>query len=185
MELICVKSKMTSINGKAVSLLDVLACVVIEEGQNYINLGYNVKVLLRDFRYIDIKRTTFIRINMNIPNEFGSVFGIDDLESDLTLSVKGRTKGKGFTGAMKRYGFSGLSASHGVSLAHRSLGAIGSRQDPGRVWKGKKMAGRKGNIIVCLKSVRIAMINRFTKRIAVYGSIPGGINNILHIQQRK
>ncbi len=60
MELICVKSKkITSINGKAVSLLDVLACVVIKEDQNYINLGYNVKVLLKDFQYINIKRMTF------------------------------------------------------------------------------------------------------------------------------
>ncbi len=84
---------------------------------------------------------------------------------------------------IKRYGFSGLSASHGVSLTHRSLGAIGSRQDPGRVWKGKKMAGRMGNTYISLKLVKIIVINKSTCRIIIYGSVPGKINNILYLQQ--
>ncbi len=183
MKLISVKANMISINGNAATILDVLACVVVSSDLNFIKLGYNKRMLLKGFRYIDVKNIISVPYFVEFSNEFGSVLDIKDLNIDSTLNIRGKTKGKGFTGVIKRYGFSGLSASHGVSLTHRSLGAIGSRQDPGRVWKGKKMAGRMGNIYICLKLVKIVVINKFTCRIIVYGSIPGGNNNILYLQQ--
>ncbi|PIM96226.1 50S ribosomal subunit protein L3 [Candidatus Hodgkinia cicadicola] len=175
---------MVSINGRAASVLDVLACVIISKTKTFISLGYNSRRVLRGFRYINIKKVISISNKKEIPNEFGSVLDIKDLNINLTLNIRGRTKGKGFAGVMKRYGFSGLNASHGVSLAHRSLGTIGSRQDPGRVWKGKKMAGKMGNTYIHLKLIKIAIINKFIGRIVVYGPLPGGPNSILHIQQQ-
>ncbi len=110
---------------------------------------------------------------------------IKDLNTNSTINIRGKTKGREFTGVIKRYGFLGLSASHGVSLTHRSLGVIGSRQDPGRVWKGKKMAGRMGNVYISLKLVKIVVINKFTCWIIVYGSVTEKKNNILYLQQTK
>ncbi len=98
--------------------------------------------------------------------------------------VSGRSRGRGFCGVVKRYGFSGLCSSHGVSLKHRSAGAIGSRQDPGRVWKGKKMPGRMGNKTTSIKNVKVLTINKFTGRILVSGSIPGNTNELLYIDTK-
>ncbi|MFP3038277.1 MAG: large ribosomal subunit protein uL3 [Candidatus Hodgkinia cicadicola] len=97
------------------------------------------------------------------------------------VDVSTRTKGKGFAGVMKRYGFRGLCSSHGVSLAHRSCGSIGARQDPGRVWKGKKMAGRLGFNIVTVRNVKVAQFSPFTQCLLLYGSIPGTSLTGVHI----
>ncbi|PIM95845.1 50S ribosomal subunit protein L3 [Candidatus Hodgkinia cicadicola] len=185
MKLVSVKSKMISINGNAATMLDILACVVVSSGLNFIKLGYNKRKLLKNFRDIDVKKIIYVPCFIKTPNEFGSVLDIKDLNTNSTINIRGKTKGRGFTGVIKRYGFSGLSASHGVSLTHRSLGAIGSRQDPGRVWKGKKMAGRMGNVYISLKLIKIVVINKFTCWIIVYGSVPGKNNNILYLQQTK
>jgi large subunit ribosomal protein L3 len=89
------------------------------------------------------------------------------------IDVSGITKGKGFQGAMKRHGFGGMPASHGVSLSHRALGSTGQCQDPGKVFKGKKMAGRMGGTRVTVQNQRILKIDRGRNLIYIEGHVPG------------
>jgi large subunit ribosomal protein L3 len=89
------------------------------------------------------------------------------------VDVRGITKGKGFAGVMKRWGFSGGFATHGNSLAHRAAGGIGAAQDPGNVWKGKKMAGRMGSKQVCMQNMQLYRINVPRNLLFVRGCVPG------------
>ena len=85
-----------------------------------------------------------IRID-NLEFKEGNEFGIEIFENVKFVDVKSKTIGKGFAGAMKRHNFGGLRATHGVSISHRSHGSTGQRQDPGKVFKNKKMAGHMGD----------------------------------------
>jgi len=89
------------------------------------------------------------------------------------VDVTGTSIGKGFAGAMKRHGFRGLRASHGVSLSHRSHGSTGNNQDPGRVWKGKRMAGHMGNERVTVQNLEVVGTDLDTGLILVKGAVPG------------
>lgn len=89
------------------------------------------------------------------------------------VDVSATSKGKGFQGAMKRWNFSGMPATHGTSLSHRSLGSTGQCQDPGRVFKGKKMAGRMGGERVTTQNLRIVKIDRGRNLIYIKGPVPG------------
>ena len=89
------------------------------------------------------------------------------------INASGLSSGKGFAGAMKRWGFRGLEASHGVSVSHRSHGSTGQRQDPGKTFKGKKMAGRMGSDKITVKNLEVKIVNKNEALIAVKGSVPG------------
>lgn len=89
------------------------------------------------------------------------------------IDVRGLTVGKGFAGVMKRWSFAGLEASHGVSVSHRSHGSTGQRQDPGKVFKGKKMAGHMGVDNITVKNLEVLMVDKEKSVIALKGSIPG------------
>jgi large subunit ribosomal protein L3 len=89
------------------------------------------------------------------------------------LDVQGVTIGKGFAGGMKRHNFAGLEASHGVSVSHRSHGSTGGRQDPGRVFKNKKMAGHMGVETCTKQNLKIVSIDSVNNIIIVIGSVPG------------
>ncbi len=89
------------------------------------------------------------------------------------ISISGITIGKGFAGVMKKWNFAGLEASHGVSVSHRSHGSTGQRQDPGKVFKGKKMAGHMGVEKVTTKNLEILSVDQDKSVIAVKGAIPG------------
>ncbi|KAJ3210191.1 54S ribosomal protein L3 [Dinochytrium kinnereticum] len=89
------------------------------------------------------------------------------------VDCQSRTLGKGFQGGMKRWGFKGLRASHGVSISHRSLGSTGNRHDPGKVWKGKKMAGRMGGKMRTVQNLKVMKIDTAHNLLYVKGSIPG------------
>ena len=91
-----------------------------------------------------------IRIENIADYKEGNEFGVEIFENVKFVDVKSKTIGKGFAGAMKRHNFSGLRASHGVSVSHRSHGSTGQRQDPGKVFKGKKMAGHMGDKFLSL-----------------------------------
>jgi len=92
------------------------------------------------------------------------------------LNVKGNSKGKGFQGGMKRWGFSGQGAGHGNSLKHRAIGSIGNRQDPGKVFKGKKMPGRMGGDPIIASNLRLYQIRPRENILAVIGNVPGPKN---------
>jgi large subunit ribosomal protein L3 len=90
------------------------------------------------------------------------------------VAIRGTTIGKGFAGVMKRWNFRGLEASHGVSVSHRSHGSTGQRQDPGKTFRGKKMAGHMGVENVTTKNLEIILVDAEKSLIAVKGAVPGG-----------
>ncbi|MEZ5744504.1 MAG: 50S ribosomal protein L3 [Sphingomonadaceae bacterium] len=97
------------------------------------------------------------------------------------VDVSGHTQGKGFAGAMKRWGFGGLRATHGVSLSHRSHGSTGNRQDPGKVFKNKKMAGHMGDRQRTQQNLEIVRVDDERGLIFVKGSVPGSKNTWLTV----
>ena len=97
------------------------------------------------------------------------------------VDVCGVSIGKGFAGGMKRHGFSGLRASHGVSINHRSLGSTGQCQDPGKVFKGKKMAGQMGNVRVTTQNLKIVDVDEGLGLILVRGAVPGSKGSFVRI----
>lgn len=97
----------------------------------------------------------------------------DFIKEGDKVAVTGISIGKGFAGGMKRHGFGGLEATHGVSISHRSHGSTGQCQDPGKVFKGKKMAGHMGASKVTVKNLEVILLDQEKKLIAVKGAIPG------------
>ncbi|MGP1911606.1 MAG: 50S ribosomal protein L3 [Candidatus Hodgkinia cicadicola] len=147
--------------------------------QHFPLIGFNVNTFSPQSGYIKVQRN--IECHREIENEFGSILNFSRLLSSRYINLTSVSKGKGFAGVMKRHGFSGLRASHGVSLSHRSAGAIGARQDPGKVWKGKKMAGRLGGDRITLKKINIAQSNLFLGTVLIYGPLPGGKATLIRI----
>ncbi len=109
----------------------------------------------------------------DLTREAGSELTVAVFSPGQYVDVSGRTIGKGFAGAMKRHGFSGGRASHGNSKAHRLLGSIGNAQDPGRVFKGKKMNGHMGNANQTQQMLEIIRVDGERNLILVKGSVPG------------
>ena len=107
----------------------------------------------------------------------GNEFGIEIFNDIKFLDVKSKTIGKGFAGAMKRHNFGGLRASHGVSISHRAHGSTGQNQDPGKVFKGKKMAGHMGDKIRTIQNLEIIKTDVDNELIYLKGSIPGSKNS--------
>ena len=105
--------------------------------------------------------------------DVGAEIGADHFMSGQKVDVTGTTQGKGFAGAMKRWGFGGLRASHGVSISHRSHGSTGQCQDPGKVFKGKKMAGHMGARTRTQQNLEVIQIDTDRGLVFVKGSVPG------------
>lgn len=98
------------------------------------------------------------------------------------VDVAGTTQGKGFQGAMKRWGFGGMRATHGVSISHRAHGSTGNRQDPGRVFKNKKMAGHMGDRNRTQQNLEVVRVDDERGLIFVKGSVPGAKNSWLTVK---
>jgi large subunit ribosomal protein L3 len=109
--------------------------------------------------------------------EVGAEITADHFVKGQHVDVTGTNQGKGFQGAMKRWNFSGLRATHGVSLVHRSHGSTGQRQDPGKVFKGKKMAGHMGNVRVTTQNLEVVQTDKDRGLILVRGAVPGTKGN--------
>ena len=107
----------------------------------------------------------------------GNEFGIEIFKDIKFLDIKSKTIGKGFAGAMKRHNFGGLRASHGVSVSHRAHGSTGQNQDPGKVFKGKKMAGHMGDKMRSMQNLEIIKTDIDNELIYLKGSIPGSKNS--------
>ena len=106
----------------------------------------------------------------------GNEFGLEIFNETKFVDIKSKTIGKGFAGVMKRHNFSGLGASHGVSVSHRSHGSTGQRQDPGKVFKGKKMPGHMGDKIRTMQNIEIIKSDIENDLLYLKGSIPGSKN---------
>tara|TARA_B100000945_G_scaffold273377_1_gene236267 strand:+ start:368 stop:1144 length:777 start_codon:yes stop_codon:yes gene_type:complete len=119
------------------------------------------------------------------PEEFktGNEIGVEAFKDVKFLDVRSQTIGKGFAGVMKRYNFAGLRATHGVSVSHRSHGSTGQRQDPGKVFKGKKMAGHMGAKFRTILNLEIIKSDPENSLIYIKGSIPGSKNSLVFLRK--
>ena len=132
------------------------------------------------------QRTTFAKANVEAKKKVVEFRVADDAVLPVGLEIRanhfvqgqfidviGITKGKGFQGVMKRWNFAGLEATHGVSVSHRSHGSTGQRQDPGRVFKNKKMAGHLGVERITMENLQVVQIDEARNLIIVKGNVPG------------
>lgn len=119
------------------------------------------------------KKLAEFRVSNENMLEVGAELGANHFIAGQYVDVTGTSIGKGFQGGMKRHNFGGLRASHGVSVSHRSLGSTGQCQDPGRVFKGKKMAGHMGAERVTTQNLEIVGVDLEDNLILVKGAVPG------------
>tara|TARA_X000000368_G_C22855672_1_gene634194 strand:+ start:37 stop:684 length:648 start_codon:yes stop_codon:yes gene_type:complete len=137
----------------------------------FANLKINPKKVLKEFR-VDPENIL----------EIGSSLNVSHFKQNQFVDVTSTSIGKGFAGAMKRHNFGGLRASHGVSISHRSHGSTGQNQDPGKVFKGKKMAGHMGATKVTIQNLKIIEIDEENNLLVINGSVPGKKNSIIIIK---
>ena len=157
-----------------------------KRGYSAVQLGFeNIKAskLTKQMKGLFAKKNTEpkkilkeIRIDNLSEYKEGNEFGIEIFENVKFVDIKAKTIGKGFAGAMKRHNFGGLRATHGVSISHRSHGSTGQRQDPGKVFKNKKMAGHMGDKYRTVQNLEIIKKDLDNQLLFVKGSIPGSKN---------
>jgi len=123
------------------------------------------------------------RVDNNEQYKEGNELGIEIFKDKKFLDVRSKTIGKGFAGVMKRWNFGGLRASHGVSVSHRSHGSTGQRQDPGKVFKGKKMAGHMGDKLRTMLNLEVVKSDLENNLIYLKGSIPGSKNSTVFLRE--
>tara|TARA_B100000965_G_scaffold401417_1_gene425219 strand:+ start:153 stop:863 length:711 start_codon:yes stop_codon:yes gene_type:complete len=131
----------------------------------YAKKNTEAKKILKEFRVKNIENY-----------KEGNELGIEIFKDVKFVDVKSKTIGKGFAGAMKRHNFAGLRASHGVSVSHRAHGSTGQNQDPGKVFKGKKMAGHMGDKLRTIQNIEIIKKDENNNLMYLKGSIPGSKN---------
>ncbi len=151
-----------------------------EDKEKHINkpqLGYFKKLGSKLFRILKE-----FRVEDSTQYNVGDVFDVTHFEAGQLIDVTGTTKGKGFAGAMKRHGFGGLRATHGVSITHRSHGSTGNRTLPGRVFKGKRMAGHMGDVRVTTLNLKIHSIDKEKGVIFVHGAVPGSKSGVVYVR---
>ena len=122
------------------------------------------------------------RVNSENLLEVGTTLNVNHFKVDQFVDASSISIGKGFAGVMKRHNFGGLRASHGVSISHRSHGSTGQNQDPGRVFKGKKMAGRMGGKKVTKQNLKVIEVDEKNNILVIKGSVPGKKNSIIYLK---
>ena len=113
---------------------------------------------------------------LKVGSEVSPKFNVGD-----KVCVQSKSTGKGFAGAMKRHNFSGMRASHGVSISHRAHGSTGQNQNPGKVFKGKKMAGHLGDEVTTTKNLEVLLVDTEKKLILLKGSVPGKNKSVVRV----
>jgi large subunit ribosomal protein L3 len=122
------------------------------------------------------------RVDADALVEVGAELAADHFVAGQLVDVVGISQGKGFAGSMKRHGFGGLRATHGVSISHRSHGSTGNRQDPGKVFKGKKMAGHMGDRRVTVHNLEVVQTDPERGLILIRGAVPGAKGGVVLIR---
>ncbi len=117
------------------------------------------------------KKLKEFRIDLSEAPAVGTVYGADVFKAGQYVDITGVSIGKGFAGPMKRHNFGGLRATHGVSLSHRSHGSVGNREDPGKVFKGKRMAGHMGDVQVTMQNLKVYGTD--DGLLLILGGVPG------------
>ena len=164
-----------------------------KRGYNAVKVGFckikNSKLTKQMKGYFTKKKTEpkkilkEFRIENNDQFKEGNEFGLEIFKDKKFLDVRSKTIGKGFAGGMKRWNFSGLRASHGVSVSHRAHGSTGQNQDPGKVFKGKKMAGHMGDKMRTMLNLEIIRSDLENDLIYLRGSIPGSKNTTVFLRE--
>jgi len=164
-----------------------------KRGYNAVKVGFckikNSKLTKQMKGYFTKKKTEpkkilkEFRIENNDQFKEGNEFGLEIFKDKKFLDVRSKTIGKGFAGGMKRWNFSGLRASHGVSVSHRAHGSTGQNQDPGKVFKGKKMAGHMGDKMRTMLNLEIIKSDVENDLIYLRGSIPGSKNTTVYLRE--
>ena len=138
----------------------------------FADLKINPKKVVKEFR-----------VDQDNVLEIGSSLNVSHFKTDQFVDVTSFSIGKGFAGAMKRHNFGGLRATHGVSISHRSHGSTGQRQDPGKVFKGKKMAGHMGDKLRTMQNIEIIKTDLENELLYLKGSIPGSKNSEILVKK--
>ena len=183
--------------GKRLSatVLDYNSCTVVgnrtEDKDGYIAniLGFLKpkklnKPQLKDFNKKNIEPKRIIKEErlsssedlLEVGSDVSPKFNVGD-----KVCVQSKSTGKGFAGAMKRHNFSGMRASHGVSISHRAHGSTGQNQNPGKVFKGKKMAGHLGDEVTTTKNLEVILVDTDKKLILLKGSVPGKNKSVVKV----
>jgi large subunit ribosomal protein L3 len=139
--------------------------------------GHFAKALVEPKRYV-----AEFRVSEDNLIDLGAEFTADHFASGQKVDVAGVTVGKGFAGAMKRWNFGGMRATHGVSVSHRAHGSTGQRQDPGKVFKGKKMAGQMGQDTVTILNLTVFAVDAERGLILIKGAVPGAEGGFVRIR---
>ena len=164
-----------------------------KRGYNAIQVGFGkikTSKLTKQMKGFFAKKSTepkkFLReFRVDNISEFkeGNEIGLELFKDQKFIDITSKTIGKGFAGVMKRHNFSGLRASHGVSVSHRAAGSTGQNQDPGKVFKGKKMAGHMGEKFRTIQNLEVIKSDLENNLIFVKGSVPGSKNSLVLIQK--
>ena len=164
-----------------------------KRGYNAIKVGFGkikTSKLTKQMKGVFVKKSTEpkrilreFRVDNISDFKEGNEIGLELFKDQKFVDITSKTIGKGFAGSMKRHNFSGLRASHGVSVSHRAHGSTGQNQDPGKVFKGKKMAGHMGDKFRTIQNLEIIKSDLEQNLIFVKGSIPGSKNSIVLIQK--
>ncbi len=153
----------------------------IETGKDISNIKKPQRKIFSSIKISPKKIIKEFRVDNNNILDVGTKLNVDHFKVDQFIDASSISIGKGFAGVMKRHNFGGLRASHGVSISHRSHGSTGQNQDPGRVFKGKKMAGRMGNKKVTKQNLKVVEIDNKNNLLIVKGSVPGKKNSIIYL----
>ena len=127
------------------------------------------------------KKLAEFRVSEDCLLSVGDELSVEHFVAGQYVDVCSISKGKGFAGVMKRHNFAGLEATHGVSISHRSHGSTGQRQDPGKVFKGKKMAGHLGDERVTVQNLKVVATDAARGLLMVKGGVPGGENAWVYV----
>ena len=162
---------------------------IAKDGYTAVQLGFgnkkpkNISKPLRGFfakaKAEPKEKVVEFRVSEDAILNIGDKLGVNHFVTGQKVDVIGVSQGKGFSGAMKRHNFGGMQASHGVSISHRSHGSTGNSQDPGRTWKGKKMAGQYGNVRITTQNLKVVKLLEDDDLILIQGSVPGSKNGVV------
>ena len=184
-------------NAIPVTVLEVGPCRVVQvktvqnDGYDAVQVGFidskqkhTTKPLVGHFNKNNVKPAKVLAEFQQVPKfdyKPGQVFNVTLFNKGDFVSVSGKSKGRGFSGTIKKYSFSTQRKTHGQGDTHRHVGSIGAASDPSRVFPGKKMPGRYGNKTVSVKDLEVIEVKKNKNQLLVKGSVPGSTNGIVYI----
>ena len=182
-----------------VTVLEVGPCQITQiktlatDGYDAVQIGFLdlkekhcVKPLIGHFKKHDAQPARILAEFSIVPNfnyKPGQIFNVGLFKEGDFVNISGKSKGRGFSGTIKKYSFSTQRKTHGQGDTHRHVGSIGAASDPSRVFPGKKMPGRYGNKTVSIKDLEVISVNESKNQLLVKGSVPGATNGIVYVSR--